>query len=88
MTFGWCSLEVMEDSDKSGFHGDNGMTNFMEVVQMRIESEENDRVSKTTHCFNHLLKIFIEFSTAVLSSMIHGCERIQKSTKGKVVKSG
>lgn len=45
MTFGWCSLEVMEDSDKSGFHGDNGMTNFMEVVQMRMESEENDKES-------------------------------------------
>lgn len=45
MTFGWCSLEVMEDSDKSGFHGDNGMTNFMEVVQMRMQSEENDKES-------------------------------------------
>lgn len=46
MTFGWYSLEVMEASDKSGFHGDNGMTNFiMEVVQMRMESEEHDKES-------------------------------------------
>lgn len=85
MTFGWCSLEVSlgglwqewlpwrqwNDKLYGGGSNENGKWG------------EWQRVSKTTHCFNHLLKIFIEFSTAVLSSLIHGSERRQKINKGK-----
>ena len=45
MTFGLCNLEAMGDPDKSGFHGETGITNLREGVQMKMGSEENNKKS-------------------------------------------